>query len=165
MISIELLVIAHQCFSSVCDTEGIATILRSAQTLANHLLLAHSWRLLVRLLTGIARYVEMAYIFQMLKDNDQFEFLLGQFYYMLGSQEEKINNFKNGTHIHIGNKFLFVSSVNLFSYNLNIIIFLKDSWDISRNIAPVTRKSIVWLLFISVCIVKRQKLSESKLEI
>lgn len=88
--------LAHECFSSVCDTEGIATALRSAQTLANQLLSTRSWRLLVRLLTGMARYTEMAYIFQMLKDNDQFEFLLGQFNYMLGSMEEKISNFKLG---------------------------------------------------------------------
>lgn len=32
----------------------------------------------VRLLTGISRYTEMSYIFQILKDNDQFEYLLGK---------------------------------------------------------------------------------------
>jgi hypothetical protein len=32
----------------------------------------------VRLLTGVGRYTEMNYIFQMLKDNEQFEFLLGK---------------------------------------------------------------------------------------
>jgi len=30
------------------------------------------------LLTGVGRYTEMNYIFQMLKDNEQFEFLLGK---------------------------------------------------------------------------------------
>lgn len=96
VISIELLVLAHECFSSVCDTEGIATALRSAQTLSGHLLAARSWRLLVRLLTGLARYTEMAYVFQMLRDNHQFEFLLGQFDYMLGQHQEKIASFKQG---------------------------------------------------------------------
>jgi hypothetical protein len=32
----------------------------------------------VRLLTGVGRYTEMNYIFQILKDNEQFEFLLGK---------------------------------------------------------------------------------------
>ena len=32
----------------------------------------------VRLLTGIGRYTEMNYIFQILKDNEQFEYLLGK---------------------------------------------------------------------------------------
>jgi spatacsin len=32
----------------------------------------------VRLLTGVGRYREMNYIFQILKDNEQFEFLLGK---------------------------------------------------------------------------------------
>jgi hypothetical protein len=32
----------------------------------------------VRLLTGVGRYTEMNYIFQILKDNEQFESLLGK---------------------------------------------------------------------------------------
>lgn len=96
VISIELLVLAHECFSSACDTEGIAIVLRSAQALTSQLLAAKSWRLMVRLLTGLARYTEMAYVFQMLRDNHQFEFLLGQIDYVLGQQQEKISNFKQG---------------------------------------------------------------------
>ncbi|GBP24773.1 Spatacsin [Eumeta japonica] len=96
IISIELLVIAHECFSCACDTEGVAVVLRSAQALASNLLAARSWRLMVRLLTGLARYTEMAYIFQALRDNHQFEFLLGQFDYMLGQQQDKITEFKQG---------------------------------------------------------------------
>ncbi|XP_028159191.1 spatacsin isoform X2 [Ostrinia furnacalis] len=96
IISIELLVLAHECFSCACDTEGVATALRSAQALSARLLAARSWRLMVRLLTGLARYTECAYTFQALRDNHQFEFLLGQFDYMLGQQPDKIAEFKQG---------------------------------------------------------------------
>ncbi|CAG9783834.1 unnamed protein product [Diatraea saccharalis] len=96
IISIELLVLAHECFSCACDTEGVAVTLRSAQALTGRLLAARSWRLMVRLLTGLARYTECAYVFQALRDNHQFEFLLGQFDYMLGQQPEKIAEFKQG---------------------------------------------------------------------
>ncbi|CAH2086346.1 unnamed protein product [Euphydryas editha] len=96
IISIELLVVAHECFSCACDTEGVGVVLRSAQALASRLLAARSWRLMVRLLTGLARYTECAYILQALRDNHQFEFLLGQFDYMLGQQQDKIAEFKHG---------------------------------------------------------------------
>lgn len=96
IIALELLVLAHECFSCACDTEGVAVVLRSAQALAARLLAAHSWRLMVRLLTGLARYTECAYIFQALRDNHQFEYLLGQFDYMLGQQADKIAEFKQG---------------------------------------------------------------------
>lgn len=96
IICLELLVVAHECFASACDTEGVATALRSAQALAARLLAARSWRLMVRLLTGLARYTECAYVFQALRENHQFEFLLGQFDYMLGQQVDKIAEFKQG---------------------------------------------------------------------
>ncbi|XP_075969703.1 spatacsin [Anticarsia gemmatalis] len=96
IISLELLVVAHECFSVACDPEGVATALRSAQALAARLLAARSWRLMVRLLTGLARYTECAYVFQALRENHQFEFLLGQFDYMLGQQVDKIAEFKQG---------------------------------------------------------------------
>ncbi|XP_032513867.2 spatacsin isoform X2 [Danaus plexippus] len=95
-ISIELLVLSHECFSCACDTEGVAVCLRSAQALSARLLASRSWRLMVRLLTGLARYTECAYILQALRDNHQFEFLLGQFDYMLGQQQDKIVEFKHG---------------------------------------------------------------------
>ncbi|XP_045491000.1 spatacsin [Colias croceus] len=95
-ISIELLVLAHECFSCACDTEGVAVALRSAQALAARLLAARSWRLMVRLLTGLARYTECAYILQALRENHQFEYLLGQFDYMLGQKQDKIAEFKHG---------------------------------------------------------------------
>ncbi|KAG6442693.1 spatacsin [Manduca sexta] len=96
IICIELLVVAHEWFSSACDTEGVAVSVRSAAALAARLLAARSWRLMVRLLTGLARYHECAYIFQALRENHQFEYLLGQFDYMLGQQPDKIAEFKQG---------------------------------------------------------------------
>ncbi|KAJ2952675.1 hypothetical protein O0L34_g7014 [Tuta absoluta] len=96
IISIELLVLAHECFSCACDTEGVAVTLVSAQALTSRLLSSRSWRLMVRLLCGLARYQDTAYVFQALRDNHQFEFLLGQFDYMLGNQPEKIAEFKQG---------------------------------------------------------------------
>ncbi|XP_050680736.1 spatacsin isoform X2 [Leptidea sinapis] len=95
-ISIELLVLAHECFSCACDTEGVAVVLRSAQALAGRLLTAKSWRLMVRLLTGLARYTECGYILQALRENHQFEYLLGQFDYMIGHKQNKIAEFKHG---------------------------------------------------------------------
>ncbi|XP_049866892.1 spatacsin [Pectinophora gossypiella] len=96
IISIELLVLAHECFSCACDTEGVAVSLVSAQALTARLAAARSWRLMVRLLCGLARYTDCAYVFQTLRDNHQFEFLLGQFDYMLGNQPDKIAEFKQG---------------------------------------------------------------------
>ncbi|XP_047512277.1 spatacsin [Pieris napi] len=95
-ISIELLVVAHECFSCACDTEGVAVVLRSAQALSARLLAARSWRLMGRLLTGLGRYTECAYILQALRENHQFEYLLGQFDYMLGQKQDKIAEFKHG---------------------------------------------------------------------
>lgn len=56
--------------------EGISTILKKCQEIISHLLTLRSWKLIVRLLTGVGRYTEMNYVFQILKENDQFEFLL-----------------------------------------------------------------------------------------
>lgn len=73
---VELLVRAHDCFNSFCNMEGISSVLRKAQAITSNLVHLKNWKLIVRLLTGIARYTEMHYIFQILKENDQFEFLL-----------------------------------------------------------------------------------------
>lgn len=58
--------------------EGIASVLRKCQQLANSLQNLKHWSLLVRLVTGVGRFTEMNYIFQILKEHDQFEFLLGR---------------------------------------------------------------------------------------
>ncbi|XP_071562080.1 spatacsin isoform X1 [Temnothorax nylanderi] len=75
---VELLIRSHDCFTASCNMEGIASVLRKCQSLANMLQILKYWALLVRLVTGVGRFTEMNYIFQILKENDQFESLLGQ---------------------------------------------------------------------------------------
>ncbi|XP_036147229.1 spatacsin isoform X2 [Monomorium pharaonis] len=75
---VELLIRSHECFTASCNMEGIASVLRKCQSLANTLHLLKHWALLVRLVTGVGRFTEMNYIFQILKENNQFESLLGQ---------------------------------------------------------------------------------------
>lgn len=74
--AVEILIRAHDCYTVACNVEGIGLVLRRARVLAMQILQTHQRRLLVRLLVGIGRYGDMGYIFQMLKVNDQFEFLL-----------------------------------------------------------------------------------------
>lgn len=76
-IAVELLIKAHHCFTVSCSMEGIASILRKSQQFSNTLQGRKLWSLLVRLVTGVGRFTEMNYILQILKENDQFEFLLG----------------------------------------------------------------------------------------
>ncbi|PBC28068.1 Spatacsin [Apis cerana cerana] len=75
---VELLIRAHDCFTTSCNMEGIASVLCKCQIFANILQNLKYWTLLVRLVTGVGRFTEMNYIFQILKENDQFEFLLGK---------------------------------------------------------------------------------------
>ena len=77
-IIVELLIRSHDCFTAACNMEGIASVLRKCQQLANSLQTLKHWSLLVRLVTGVGRFTEMNYIFQILTENDQFEFLLGR---------------------------------------------------------------------------------------
>lgn len=71
-----LLIASHDCFTADCNMEGISTILKKCQSVIAHLLSLRSWKLIVKLLTGVGRYTEMSYVFQILRENDQFEFLL-----------------------------------------------------------------------------------------
>uniref|UniRef100_A0A674AZK9 SPG11 vesicle trafficking associated, spatacsin n=1 Tax=Salmo trutta TaxID=8032 RepID=A0A674AZK9_SALTR len=75
--TVELLILAHDCFSLTCNMEGIVRVLQAARHLS-HAHLAHSehYSLLVRLLTGIGRYNDMTYIFDLLNQNHRFEMLL-----------------------------------------------------------------------------------------
>ncbi|MBN3304791.1 SPTCS protein, partial [Amia calva] len=75
--TVELLILAHDCFSLTCHMEGIVRVLQTARHLS-HTHLAHRERysLLVRLLTGIGRYNDMTYIFDLLNQNHRFEMLL-----------------------------------------------------------------------------------------
>ncbi|XP_078044398.1 LOW QUALITY PROTEIN: spatacsin [Augochlora pura] len=74
----ELLIRSHDCFTTSCNMEGIASILRKCQNLVNILQTRKLWTLLVRLVTGVGRFTEMNYILQILKENHQFECLLGK---------------------------------------------------------------------------------------
>lgn len=73
---VELMIKANDCFTSDCNMQGISNVLTQSRKVIMYLVTLKSWKLIVRLLTGIARYSEMNYVFQILKDNDQFEYLL-----------------------------------------------------------------------------------------
>ncbi|KAJ0029023.1 hypothetical protein NQD34_004020 [Periophthalmus magnuspinnatus] len=74
---VELLIVAHDCFSLTCHMEGIVRVLQAARHLSHsHLASGEHYGLLVRLLTGIGRYNEMTYIFDLLHQNHRFEMLL-----------------------------------------------------------------------------------------
>ncbi|XP_076367919.1 spatacsin [Tachypleus tridentatus] len=74
-LDVELCVRAHECFSESCYMEGLSRILRKARFLTEQLAAAEEYTLLVRLLTGIGRYSEMTYVFDILLENHQFELL------------------------------------------------------------------------------------------
>ncbi|XP_010183703.1 PREDICTED: spatacsin, partial [Mesitornis unicolor] len=73
----ELLILAHSCFSLTCHMEGITRVLRAARLLTDeHLAPREEYGLMVRLLTGIGRYNEMTYIFELLHEKHYFEVLM-----------------------------------------------------------------------------------------
>ncbi|XP_062998103.1 spatacsin-like [Elgaria multicarinata webbii] len=73
----ELLILAHNCFSLTCHLEGIIRVLQAARTLTDeHLAPSEEYGLVVRLLTGIGRYNEMTYIFDLLHEKHHFEVLM-----------------------------------------------------------------------------------------
>uniref|UniRef100_A0A3P8X7B3 SPG11 vesicle trafficking associated, spatacsin n=1 Tax=Cynoglossus semilaevis TaxID=244447 RepID=A0A3P8X7B3_CYNSE len=74
---VELLIVAHDCFSLTCNMEGIVRVLQAARHLSHaHLAPGEHYSLLVRLLTGVGRYTEMTYVFDLLHQNHRFEMLL-----------------------------------------------------------------------------------------
>uniref|UniRef100_UPI0037E77A2A spatacsin n=1 Tax=Semicossyphus pulcher TaxID=241346 RepID=UPI0037E77A2A len=74
---VELLIVAHDCFSLTCNMEGIVRVLQAARHLSHtHLAPGEHYSLLVRLLTGIGRYNDMTYVFDLLHQNHRFEMLL-----------------------------------------------------------------------------------------
>ncbi|XP_063702684.1 spatacsin [Culicoides brevitarsis] len=77
-IQIELLIKAHLCFLYECSMEGIAEVLQKSKALVNVLTNSKSWSLIIKLLTGIGKYKEMFYCFEILIENKQFEALLKQ---------------------------------------------------------------------------------------
>ncbi|XP_006920480.1 spatacsin isoform X3 [Pteropus alecto] len=73
----ELLILAHHCFTLTCHMEGIIRVLKAARLLTdNHLAPNEEYGLVVRLLTGIGRYNEMTYIFDLLHKKHYFEVLM-----------------------------------------------------------------------------------------
>lgn len=75
-VTVELLIFAHSSFTLACDVENIGQILSQARCFIDKLLLDQQWILITRLTTGIQRYTEMSYVFALLKEHDQFEYLL-----------------------------------------------------------------------------------------
>uniref|UniRef100_A0A4W3KDP3 SPG11 vesicle trafficking associated, spatacsin n=1 Tax=Callorhinchus milii TaxID=7868 RepID=A0A4W3KDP3_CALMI len=74
---VELLILAHDCFSLTCHMEGISRVLQAARHLSHkHLAPNEEYSLMVRLITGIGRYNDMTYIFDLLHENHRFEMLL-----------------------------------------------------------------------------------------
>lgn len=75
--TVELLIAAHECFTLTCHLEGIMRVLQAAQHLTEcHLAPADEYTLMVRLLTGIGRYSDMTYIFDLLHRKHHFEVLM-----------------------------------------------------------------------------------------
>jgi spatacsin len=75
----ELYIKAHECFSLSCDVKGIALVLRKSRLLiTQNLLQSQDFNLILRLMTGIGRYSEMTYCFDILKESNQFELLLSK---------------------------------------------------------------------------------------
>ncbi|NXA55832.1 SPTCS protein, partial [Nothocercus julius] len=73
----ELLILAHNCFSLTCHMEGITRVLQAARLLTDqHLAPKEEYGLVVRLLTGIGRYNEMSYVFELLHERHHFEVLM-----------------------------------------------------------------------------------------
>eukprot|EP00079_Xenopus_tropicalis_P022344 XP_012814212.1 PREDICTED: spatacsin isoform X2 [Xenopus tropicalis] len=74
---IELLISAHDCFSLTCHLEGIRRVLQACRHLTeSHLAANQEYSLMVRLLSGIGRYNEMVYVFDILHKEQHFEVLL-----------------------------------------------------------------------------------------
>ncbi|XP_075063620.1 spatacsin isoform X2 [Mixophyes fleayi] len=74
---IELLISAHECFSLTCHLEGIRRVLQACRHLTEmHLAPNQEYSLMVRLLSGIGRYNDMVYVFDILHKSQHFEVLL-----------------------------------------------------------------------------------------
>ncbi|XP_040198144.1 spatacsin [Rana temporaria] len=74
---IEVLISAHECFSLTCHLEGIRRVLHVCRHLTEmHLARKREYSLMVRLLSGIGRYNDMFYVFDILHKNQHFELLL-----------------------------------------------------------------------------------------
>lgn len=78
-VTVEFYIKAHDCFSVSSDIEGISLVLRNVKCLVMQQLAPNSdYFSMIRVLTGIGRYSEMTYIFDILKEHQKFELLLGR---------------------------------------------------------------------------------------
>ncbi len=75
---VELIIRAHDCHTVCCNMEGISNVLRKCRESSDALTQSEEFTLLVRLLTGVGRYCEMSYVFDVLRANQQFELLFKQ---------------------------------------------------------------------------------------
>jgi len=74
-LEVELCIRAHSCFTIACHVEGITRALYKARRLSYELTKASEFQLMISLLTGIGRFSEMTYIFDILREHHQFELL------------------------------------------------------------------------------------------
>ena len=72
---VELLEHIHNCFTLASNMEGITAVLRLCRKLTGKLAQAEKFALIVQLLTRVARFSEMTYIFDILMQSHQFELL------------------------------------------------------------------------------------------
>ena len=73
---VELLILAHHCFTIRCEVEGIASVLRAARFCGATLSALKQQNLMVRLLIGIGRFRDMFDIIESLYSQHHFEILI-----------------------------------------------------------------------------------------
>ncbi|CAM1313715.1 Uncharacterised protein g6334 [Pycnogonum litorale] len=71
----ELCIRSHECYTAACNMEGISRVLKKARSVTSQLEKDQEFALIVRLLTGIGRYGEMNYVFDLLREHDKYELL------------------------------------------------------------------------------------------
>lgn len=79
LLLVELTIRAHECFTAECDVHGIALVLRRTRLLITQELQSERYfHLILRLLTGLGRYSEMTYCFDLFRECDRFELILSK---------------------------------------------------------------------------------------
>ena len=73
---VELLILAHHCFTIRCEMEGISSVLRAARFCGATLSSLKQQNLMVRLLIGIGRFRDMFDIIESLYSQHHFEILI-----------------------------------------------------------------------------------------
>ena len=74
-----ILIKTHECFTLSHDVQGVVMVLRRTKfMILNILAPKNQMELVTKLLTSIGRYNEMNYVFDLLRDHNQFEILLSK---------------------------------------------------------------------------------------